>query len=77
MTKKKKMGDYVAVFNSRDCDRKKAKKIFIKAFDKDTFQREIQPSLDEGLMSIFKKEPTPERVFYVKHLSMARNEESD
>jgi len=64
-----KMDSYTAVFNADDSDLAKAKERFIKTVDEKSFNKQIQPCLDMGLMSIFEQEPTVEIGYYIVQLA--------
>lgn len=55
--------DYVVFFNQNEEARKKAKDDFIKKYDIITFNNEIQPYINKGIMSIFDEKPNK----YIKY----------
>lgn len=64
-----KLDSYTATFNSDDEDMAKAKEKFIKTYDEKSFNENIQPYIDKGLMSIFNTEPTNEIGYYLVNLT--------
>ena len=64
-----KMDSYTDTFNSNDDDMAKAKERFIKTYSEESFNKNIQPFIGKGLMSIFNTEPTNEIGYYLVNLA--------
>ena len=47
------MDDYTAVFNCKNSDIDFAKAEYIEAFGEESFEENIQPFIDNGIMSFF------------------------
>jgi polysaccharide pyruvyl transferase WcaK-like protein len=60
---------YFAFFNQHDIDFQNAKQNFIKEFSKEDFKKEIQPFVDEGIMSIFQTKPNDKTRWFVYEVS--------
>lgn len=68
-----KMDDYIAVFNSWEKDRDKARKLFRDKFGKEEYVKQIKPFFKKGLMSIFQTPPNKYTKWYVKTLAVIVN----
>jgi len=75
MTEKESMGAYLSVFNQHLNDAAELTRAdFIEIFGQEDWDREMQPFVDKGVMSLFQEEPNPYTKFYVKTVTKYVNE---
>lgn len=60
---------HFAFFNQRESDFENAKENFIAEFSKEVFDKEIQPFVDKGIMSIFEAKPNDHSRWFVYEVS--------
>ncbi len=74
-TTKEILSPNFAVFNLHINDAEsKAKQAFVKRFAQETFDSEIQPFIDKGIMSIFNTKPTEHTRWYVEAVGIFVNQ---